>query len=451
MNTRRAIYRNQNKGGKWWGHFGPFACGGNGPESVKNISQVAYGVILPTACIITGLGLLSHFGKLWISSKYSDKKAHTDPDNPQSPSPIDEEKAAKEKDQEVKYHICEILGLFNPAQPQPTSLNSKIEDGSDTYKPLPLVGTLFKRGDRAVVVSPPGVGKSIFCWQTGIAVSEGRCPEYLPQCSDHAAPQKVFIYDGELDDDDVKQRYGRRKYSDNLVRYPASKFRTVYYLLQHIYDITVGLAGDATFILDNLYALMPTMTTEETRIFLDGLDSIQRKALENGHRITIIIVTHTVKDVNGIPRLKDVAGSAHISRFAKSELSLAALPGKDNQVALVTNKKRYSNKKDACIIELQYTDYLHFKFVRMTSNSDIENLFQQASRKGANRANKSPEHTTTNVQSDDLVQRMRDLRSQGCSDRQISEMTGVSAPTVRKMIGSNGNGHHNGGRGAHKH
>ena len=87
----------------------------------------------------------------------------------------------------------------------------------------------------------------------------------------------------------------------------------------------------------------------------------------------------------------------------------------------------------------------------MTSNSDIENLFQQASRKGANRANKSPEHTTTNVQSDDLVQRMRDLRSQGCSDRQISEMTGVSAPTVRKMIGSNGNGHHNGGRGAHKH
>ena len=159
MNTRRAIYRNQNKGGKWWGHFGPFACGGNGPESVKNISQVAYGVILPTACIITGLGLLSHFGKLWISSKYSDKKAHTDPDNPQSPSPIDEEKAAKEKDQEVKYHICEILGLFNPAQPQPTSLNSKIEDGSDTYKPLPLVGTLFKRGDRAVVVSPTGVGK----------------------------------------------------------------------------------------------------------------------------------------------------------------------------------------------------------------------------------------------------------------------------------------------------
>ena len=271
--------------------------------------------------------------------------------------------------------------------------------------------------------------------------------EYLPQCSDHAAPQKVYIYDGELDDDDVKQRYGRRKYSDNLVRYPASKFRTVFYLLKHIFDITVDLDGDATFVLDNLLALMPTMTTEETRIFLDGLDSIQRKALEKGHRITIIIVTHTVKDVNGIPRLKDVAGSAHISRFAKSELSLATLPGKDNQVALVTNKKRYSNKKDAIIMESQDTDYLHFEFVKKVSNSEIDNLFK-CWEQGDDSAD---EGTGSDVENDDLTQRMQELRDQNLSDREIGKRTGVSAPTVRNKIGSNGKGHHNGGRGARRH
>ena len=347
--------------GSFWGRFGKIAFGGDGPGAVESIRKTMFCVFLPFAIAMGATGLGLYATKKWIDKRFKDDNNRNtgDDDNSQNLSPIDEEKSAKERDKEVKKHICEILGLFNPAQPQPTSLNSKREDGSDIYKPLPLVGTLFKRGDRAVVVSPPGVGKSIFCWQTGIAISEGRCVEYLPQCSDHAAPQKVYIYDGELDDDDVKQRYGRRKYSDNLVRYPASKFRTVFYLLKHIFDITVDLDGDATFVLDNLLALMPTMTTEETRIFLDGLDSIQRKALEKGHRITIIIVTHTVKDVNGIPRLKDVAGSAHISRFAKSELSLATLPGKDNQVALVTNKKRYSNKKDAIIMESQDTDYLH--------------------------------------------------------------------------------------------
>lgn len=250
-----------------------------------------------------------------------------------------------------------------------------------------------------------------------------------------------------LDEDDIIQRYGDRECSEKLVRYPASKFRTEFHLLQHIYDISNSLKESATFILDNLYALMPTMKSENTLTFLDGLYVIQRRALEKGFPITIIIVTHTVKDFFGVPQLKHVADSAHISRFAKSELSLAALPGDDNQVALVTNKKRYSNIKDAYIMTLEDGDYLHLEYTKTVSNSYIDSLFQQALRKGANRANKSPEHTTTNEQSDDLVQRMRDLRSQECPDRQISEMTGVSAPTVRKMIGSNGNGHHNGGRG----
>lgn len=435
--------------GSFWGRFGKIAFGGDGPGAVESIRKTMFCVFLPFAIAMGATGLGLYATKKWIDKRFKDDNNRNtgDDDNSQNLSPIDEEKSAKERDKEVKKHICEILGLFNPAQPQPTSLNSKREDGSDIYKPLPLVGTLFKRGDRAVVVSPPGVGKSIFCWQTGIAISEGRCVEYLPQCSDHAAPQKVYIYDGELDDDDVKQRYGRRKYSDNLVRYPASKFRTVFYLLKHIFDITVDLDGDATFVLDNLLALMPTMTTEETRIFLDGLDSIQRKALEKGHRITIIIVTHTVKDVNGIPRLKDVAGSAHISRFAKSELSLATLPGKDNQVALVTNKKRYSNKKDAIIMESQDTDYLHFEFVKKVSNSEIDNLFK-CWEQGDDSAD---EGTGSDVENDDLTQRMQELRDQNLSDREIGKRTGVSAPTVRNKIGSNGKGHHNGGRGARRH
>ena len=439
----------KNPSGSWWGRFGKIAFGGNSPEAVKSIRETAFGIVIPLACIIAMIELGVHTGKKFIDKRFKDddNRNKGDDENPQSPSPIDEEKHAKEEDRRVKNHICEILGLLNPAPPKPTPLNSNIEDCSGTYKPRPLVGTLIKIGDRVILVGPPGSGKSALSWQLAITIALGKSPEFMPPNSEHASPQKVYIYDGELDDDDIKQRYGQQKYSDNLYRCSASKFRTVFYLLQHIYDITVGLDGDATFILDNLYAIIPAMTSEETRNFLDGLDSIQRKALDKGYHITIIIVTHSQKDVNGIPRMKDVAGSAHISRFAKSELSLAALPGDNNQVALITNKKRYSNKKDAFIIELQDTDYLHFEFIENVSNSEIDNLFKC----WVQGDDSADEGTRSDVENDDQAQHMRDLRSQGYSDREIGKRTGVSAPTVRNKIGSNGKGHHNGGRGARRH
>lgn len=446
-------YSNRSSGCSWWFRIGKIAGGGNGPEAVNYIRKTMLSVCLPFAIAMGATGLGLYATKKWIDKRFKDDNNRNtgDAENPLSPSPIDEEKAAKEEDRRVKNEICKRLGLFDPESPKPTRLTPNSMVGNAIYKLKKLVGNLIKQGDRVVVVSAPGVGKSNFCVQTGLAISEGRRVEYLPEGSYHAEPQNVYYYDGELDEDDIMQRYGNRECSEKYVRYPASKFRTEFYLLQHIYDISNSLKGSATFILDNLYALMPTMKSENTRTFLDGLDVIQRRALEKGFPITIIIVTHTKKDFFGVPQLSDVAGSAHISRFAKSELSLAALPGDDNLVALVTNKKRWSEIKDAYIMKLKDADYLHFKYIETVSNAYIDSLFRRGARKGANCVNKTHEHTTTNEQSDDLVQQMQALRDQNLSDRAIARILRVSAPTVRNMIGSNGNGHHNGGRRARKH
>lgn len=440
---------NKNNDG-WWLRVGKYGAGGNGPESVKNIRKTAFGVMIPLAISLAAIGIGTKACKLWIGKFFQGKNTSATTDNPQEASPIDEEKLAKEEDLRVKNEICKVLGLFNPDPPQPTSLNTIIEDCDTTGKPQPLVGTLIKRGDRVVVVSTPGVGKSLYCWDIAKNIAEGESPKCLPPNSDHAAPQKVYIYDGELDDDDIKQRYGRRRYSDNLVRFPASKFRTCYHLLRHILNITMNHDDDCTLVLDNLFALMPSMSNENTRLFLDGLDAIQRKALEKGHRVTIIIITHTVKDVYGIPRLKDVAGSANISRFAKSELSLVALPDNTNRVAVITNKKRYSDHKDAYIMELKNDDYLHFEYIATVSDSDIESLFHNTVQNGTVKAYKTSAYTSSGKFRPDQIQKMLELRNQGYSDRQISVMTGVSQPTVAKLIGSNGKGHHHGGRKAHK-
>lgn len=450
-NTRST---NRNSGNNWWFRLGKAGAGGTGEESVKHIRKVSFSVIIPTAAILALLGIGIHAGKKWIDRSLNGNGKKSDNDdagNPQNLTPADEERIAKERDLKVKNRICRSLGLLNPETPQPTHLLNEKAVNMATSKPKPLVGTLFKRGDCAVVVSSPGVGKSIFCWQTGIAISEGRCVEYLPSCSDHADPQKVFIYDGELDNDDVMQRYGHREYSENLVRYAASKFRTIYYLLQHIYDLTVSLDEDATFILDNLYALMPTMSNEDTRKFLDGLDIIQREAFDRGHRITIILVTHTVKDGVGIPRLKDVAGSAHISRFAKSVILLVPLPGIDNQVAVITNKKRYSEHKDAYVMELKHDGFLHFEYLKKVSNQHIFSLFSLTFQMANDNEDEKQKYTTPTEKEEELVRTMQNLRNQGLSDREIAHKVGVSGPTVSKHIGSNGNGHHHGGRKPNRH
>lgn len=440
--NRNTFKMSKNNRGNWWLKLGKIGAGGTGEESVKHIRKATFSVIIPTAALLALFGICYLAGKKWI---YNDKSPNNeDSGEPRNLNPADEEKLAKERDLKEKNHICRLLGLLHPETPQPTHLLNEDEVNMATSNPKPLVGTLFKRGDRAVVVSSPGVGKSIFCWQTGIAISEGRCVEYLPSCSDHADPQKVFIYDGEFDDDDVLQRYGQRKYSENLVRYAASKFRTVFYLLKHIYDQAICLDEDATFILDNLYALMPTMSNEDTRKFLDGLDIIQRKAFNKGHRITIILVTHTVKDVIGIPQLRDVAGSANISRFAKSEMSLASIPKHPNLVALVTNKKRYSNNKDAYILEYSNDGYVHFEYVDKVSNNHIRQVFC-GQRKLFDDDKGSFGHTVSTPDAE-TIQAMKELRDQGLSDKQIALRLGVSGPTVAKYIGSNGNGHHNGGR-----
>ena len=439
--------KNTTNGGKWWIRHKNFGAGGTGEDAVKHIRKVAFGVMIPTAMILAAIGIGYHAGIDWVDNLFNGKKKAGDgvgEGNLHEPPPIDEEKKAKEDDLIMKNKVMKLLGLSDTKLPTGQPLSMGMDSSSESFNPKPLVGLLVKLGDRLVMVSPSGLGKSILSWMLAIAISEGRTPECMPPETEHANPQKVFLYDGELDDDDVRERYGKRQYSPNLLRFASSKFRTLYYLLYSIYTNTVGLNEDSTVILDNLYALMPTLSSEETRTLLDGLDIIQRRVMAKGHHITIIIVTHTGKDVVGIPQLSDVAGSANISRFAKSEVSLAAIPKHPNLVAVVTNKKRYSDNKDAYILKYSNDGYVHFEFVDKTSNNHIRQVFCGQSKLFDD--DKDSFWCTDGTTKAETKQAMQELRNLGYSDRKIGKMTGVSAPTVANNIGSNGKGHKHGGR-----
>lgn len=263
------------------------------------------------------------------------------------------EKQQKKEDAEVKEWISKELGLFEATNPTVSTLG---EGGRTEVKYL--VDSIVKVGDRLVLASPPGHGKSILATQLGIAIAKGVVPEFLPQNTEACEPQKVLLYDGELDKDDVSTRYGGITQIPYFTRLSGCKYRTIYYLLKDIYVKTTEAGRDMTIILDNLFALMPGMSSEETRTFFDGLDLIQGKVSKSGHNLTFIIITHTTKETDGVPDLKNIAGSAHITRFAKSVMSLV----KDDDVVILTGTKcRYDKEQGSYELQLVEEPYVHFE------------------------------------------------------------------------------------------
>lgn len=288
----------------------------------------------------------------------------------------DPENLASQKDKEVKNHISKELGLYDKCELHPEELVSQAEVDENGVKPIPLIGKLIKLGDRVVIASPPGEGKSCLVTQMGICITEGRIPEFFPADStDTTQQQVVHLFDGELDKDDRMERYGMRTYSSLFKLYSSCKFRTIYYLLENVWKIVKDTSAHQTFVFDNLFALMPNIGTEDTRTFFHGLDIIQQRVAEKGYRITIIIVTHTTKRTHEIPTLSDVAGSAHVTRFAKNQLVLVKLQD-ENTYALVTNKKRYSEDKTTYLMSLSTEGYLHFEHKAMVSNGYVDTLLK---------------------------------------------------------------------------
>ena len=264
----------------------------------------------------------------------------------------EEKQQKKKKDAEVKEWISKELGLFEDTKPIESTLG-----GGERTEVKYLIDSIVKVGDRLVLASPPGHGKSILATQLGIAIAKGVAPEFLPQNTKACEPQKVLLYDAEHDKDDFSTRYG------GITQIPyftirSGKYCKFYYLLKDIYMKTTEAGRDTTIILDNIFALMPGMSSEETRTFFDGLDLIQGKISKSGHNLTFIIITHTTKETDGVPDLKNIAGSAHITRFAKSVMSLV----KDDDVVILTGTKcRCDKEQGSYELQLVEEPYVHFE------------------------------------------------------------------------------------------
>ena len=276
----------------------------------------------------------------------------------------DPELKLKKQDKEVKAYVFEKLGLDETNPPQSEPVCAYKAEGKRYSRPS-LVGPLVSKGDLCVVVSQPGVGKSILASQMGDDIARGKASLLFPNSDVHQDPQPVFYWDAEMDSDDMKERYPEGL-SGNFVRFSHCNYRDGFYLLKHIYDVVFSLFTDATIILDNWKALSARI---DAYYFFTGLRKLQSLFEDKGARLTIIIVIHTTKeackkfDVD----LGDVAGAAEITRFAKTVLFVNPIIDSLGIVELHDAKRRRAKKNEDILLVLKggegTTENIHFEAI----------------------------------------------------------------------------------------
>ena len=214
-----------------------------------------------------------------------------------------------------------------------------------------LLGNVVKAGGINGLIGPKGIGKTL-CLTTIINCIAKGIPLDL-FVSDPSKPynqpaQKVFLYDLEMQYEDLSERNGKHGYEfTNIKR--NTKMYNVNSWLRSVRKAANGLTEDATIVLDNVTRLKDDVTQPiiAKRLF-DGVKNIRDDAKGRGIKLTFILVAHTTNDWNDwVPlTLKAAAVADSFTTGLDSISFIGKTKYKDRVLFKVYNQRhgRYSDK-----------------------------------------------------------------------------------------------------------
>lgn len=259
-----------------------------------------------------------------------------------------EEQALKKREQADYDHPCESI---NDTINQPNRI-TKFEYISDT--PITV-------GDMACVHSIPGMGKSILVNQILIGAASGvetglRCFD-----SDFTTPMYALLYDAEQTEEDIQVRYGcvglqlpsiDRVQDCNFDDDPSL-------LLKDIKRKVWAKRTNSIVCIDNTTKMFPTIKAKMVTKTVRELEALQAQAKVEGFFLTILLVTHSIKDPRKRKEVSNMSGSANWSRFAKTVISLSTTES-DSFKVMKIEKNRRGKQGEEFILRLEHTPYPHF-------------------------------------------------------------------------------------------
>lgn len=259
------------------------------------------------------------------------------------------EMAAQKKKEAVDYdHPCESI---NDTINQPNRI-TKFEYISDT--PLTI-------GDFACAYSIPAMGKSILVNQILFGASSGEATGLGCYPVEFTRPLYALLYDAEQTEEDIQVRYGSNSVElPHIDRVQDCNFDDdPNLLLKDIERKVWAKKVDTIVCIDNTSKIFPTIKAKMVTKTVRCLEALQARAKADGFSLTILLVTHSVKDPKKNKEVSNMSGSANWSRFAKTIISLSPTDNDDFKVMKI-EKNRRGKQGQEFILRRVKEPYLHF-------------------------------------------------------------------------------------------
>lgn len=313
------------------------------------------------------------------------------------------------------------VGLFTVK-----SANQVIDEAKNRPIPCKLFGQLWFEGEVEIMFADTNLGKSILAVQIADAISSGKRALEMEM---NAKPQMVLYCDFELSDKQFENRYrgddgSHYSFSPDLMHVEINPDVVDYpdgcdfedYVKLSLEQIVLE-RGAKVIIIDNLtYLSRETEKAKDALPLMKWLKSFARK-----YGLSILVLAHTPKRnlSNPITR-NDLQGSKMLINFCDGCFAIGEST-KDKSIRYIKEIKQRNepiryDAENVIVCEIIKPDnFLHFSFLEWGCES--EHLRQM-----------------TATDRDDLIEQVKELSSQGKSQREISKQLGIGLGSVNKYL-----------------
>ena len=309
--------------------------------------------------------------------------------------------------------------------------NQWVDEAKTRPTPKKLFDELWSEGEICVLFATTGAGKSLLAVQIAENIAAGRSIQFL---KNEAPPQKVLFFDFELSGKQFEIRYSEPghtgesqtnhyKFSDNFLRVelnnnaeiPSTKKYDTF-VLESI-EQCIQATGANIIIIDNITWIRSTLEkTQDAANLMQGL-----KKLKSKYGLSLLILTHTPKRNNAYHiTINDLAGSMMTGNFIDSCFAIGESTN-DKSLRYIKQIKvrNFGFKYDADnVILCEIAKETNFTGFHVKGYAEEAEHLKQF----------------TNKDAESLEYNIAELRKEGNSFRQISNILGISLAKVQRTI-----------------
>lgn len=246
---------------------------------------------------------------------------------------------------------------------------------------------IISEGSVCNIQSPEKGGKSALAKQIAHDYAYGTNSMDLPVVEiSESHHNEAFIYDAELCDNDIKERY--KNLNDTRVhRKPMSFFTNADQLISHMRTSISNINSNVLVVVDNVSMICPNFSKNDIEQIRQKVRTLQKEFNRRGFYLTIIFIHHTKASASG-SSTDDRAGSVQWGRASDLSLSLLLCNlGSEYRVLKELNNRGKDGllaQGEVAVLRLVDTPYLHFQFVRIAEESEVLNMNKKLSKQKSN-------------------------------------------------------------------